>query len=115
MKLLMALIAALVCSGAMAEPVYEIKSGFVTGQAYLRMAQAQRAGYAMGLVEGMFLSPFFGGSKPKLSWLESCATGMSDSQLVAVLDQFVRSNPVRWHESMHTLGFSALKQACERP
>jgi hypothetical protein len=77
------------------------------------MAAPQRSAYAMGVVEGMFLSPFFGGQKSKVVWLETCATGMSDSQLVAVLDQYVRGNPARSHESMHTLAFAALKQACQ--
>ncbi|TPG51038.1 hypothetical protein EAH75_06480 [Rhodanobacter glycinis] len=112
MRRVLLLLALLAITGPAPAQTYEIKTGFVTGQAYLQMTQPQRSAYAMGVVDGMFLSPFFGAPKVKVTWLETCVTGMPDSQLVAVLDQYVRANPVRWHESMHTLAFSALKQAC---
>lgn len=92
---------------------YEIKTGFLTGQTYLHMSPAQRSAYAMGVVDGIFLSPFFGAQKGKVTWLETCAAGMSASQLVAVLDQYLHGNPVRWHEPMHVLALSGLKQACQ--
>lgn len=115
MKLLVALLMCFVSPASFAEPSFEIKTGFLSGQNYLEMPAAQRGSYAIGLVEGMFLSPFFEAQKSKLLWLEQCTTGMNDTQLRAVLDQFVHANPARWHESMHTLGYSALKQACEQP
>ena len=113
MKCMMFLLSLVAWAGCASAQGIEIKNGFVSGEAYSHMPAPQRSAYAMGVVEGMFLSPFFGGSKSKVVWLETCATGMSDTQLVAVLDQYVRSNPVRWHESMHVLALSALKQACQ--
>ena len=113
MKCVVFLLSLVASAGSASAQDVEIKNGFVSGRAYSQMSAPQRSAYAMGVVEGMFLSPFFGGEKSKVIWLETCATGMSDTQLVAVLDQYVRGNPVRWHESMHALAFSALKQACQ--
>lgn len=89
-----------------------IKSGFVTGTQYRTFTEPDRRKYAMGLLDGIFLAPFFKADKKQLELLERCATGMNDTQVVAILDKYLRDNPVRWHESMNALAFVALKEAC---
>ncbi len=101
------------CSVAAAsEPAVEIKTGFLTGNAYRILSQEARRAYAMGLLDGMFLAPFFGAKKEKLGWLERCATSMTDEQIAAIFDKYLRDNPGRWHETMHVLGMVAMKDAC---
>ena len=97
-----------------AEDDVVIKSGFLTGNQYRSFAASDRRKYAMGLVDGMLLSPFFGAEKKRLSWLESCATGMNDGQIVAIFDKYLTKNPARWHESINALAYFAMKQECER-
>ena len=94
------------------EPAVFIKTGFVTGSMYRTISPDTRQAYAMGLIDGMLLSPFFDAKKQKLEWLERCATGMSNEQVAAIFDKYLRDNPGRWHESMHVLGWAAMKAAC---
>lgn len=105
---------ALGCSSVVSagESAVWIKSGFVTGTQFRAFSNEARRAYAMGVMDGMFLSPFFDAKKEKLEWLERCATGMSDEQIVAIFDKYLRDNPGRWHEPMHTLGWIAMKDAC---
>jgi hypothetical protein len=94
------------------EPGIAIKTGFLTGNSYRALAPESRRAYAIGLLDGMFLSPFFDANKQKLEWLERCATGMGDKQVAAIFDKYLRDNPGRWHETMHVLGWTAMKDAC---
>jgi hypothetical protein len=91
------------------EPEIVIKSGFLTGNAYRGFSPESRRAYAMGLIDGMFLAPFFDAKKQKLEWLERCGTGMGDEQIAAIFDKYLRDNPGRWHETMHVLGWTAMK------
>ena len=101
------------CSiAAASEPAVNIKHGFLTGNAYRALSQEARRAYAMGSIDGMFLAPFFGAKKEKLSWLERCATSMTDEQIAAIFDKYLRDNPGRWHETMNALGMVAMKSAC---
>jgi len=110
---LVGLMLAICCSAALSQEVV-IKSGFVTGNQYRVFSATEKQKYAMGLLDGMFLSPFYGADKMKLEVLEQCATGMNGGQVVAVFDKYVSENPGRWHESMNVLAFAALTQACGR-
>jgi hypothetical protein len=89
-----------------------IKSGFLTGNQYRAMTDDARRKYAMGIVDGIFLSPFFGAKKENLSRLERCLSGMQDTQLVAILDKDLAEHPTRWHEPMNTLSYFAFIYAC---
>ena len=101
------------CSVAAAsEPIFTIKAGFLTGNQYRLLSQEARRTYAMGLLDGIFLAPFFGAKKETLGWLERCATGMNDEQIAAIFDKYLRDNPGRWHETMNNLGLVAVKNAC---
>lgn len=95
-----------------AEPAYEIKLGFLTGNSYLSLDEGEKRSYAIGIVDGIFLAPFFGSQKSKLRWIESCIVGMTDYQVAAIVEKFLRDNPGRWHEPMHALAYLALKDAC---
>jgi len=101
------------CSVAAAsERVINIKTGFLNGNAYQLLSQEERRAYAMGSLDGMFLAPLFGAKKVNLSWLERCATTMTDGQIAAIFDKYLRDNPGRWHETMNALGLAAMKNAC---
>lgn len=93
-------------------PSVYVKNGFHTGTTYLQLSHEQRAGYAAGLLDGIFVSSVLGAKGDVLDRLQNCAVGMSDIQLVAVFDKYLRDNPGRWHQSMHVLGYSALLAAC---
>ena len=110
---LVAMVAAGYSAESAAQDVY-IHNGFVSGNDYRGWSSTAKERYVIGLIEGMLLAPFFGASKEQLSWLEECATGMTSSQIVAILDKYLDENPARWHEDMHALGYVAMKDACNR-
>ncbi|MBI2360630.1 MAG: hypothetical protein HYY46_11745 [Deltaproteobacteria bacterium] len=110
----MALLAALLSVSAWAQEPVAIHNGFVTGEQYLNMAELRQSAYAMGLVDGLFLGPFFEASKPKLSRFERCLEKMTDTQVAAILTLYLRDRPARWHESAHVAFYNALNDACPK-
>jgi len=107
-----------VCAGAVAQaaptdPV-AIKSGFHTGNSYRALGPTSKRNYLAGFVDGAFIAPLFDAPKTELRWIERCVTGMTDEQLVAVVDKWLAENPVRWHESMNILAFVAFKEGCPK-
>jgi hypothetical protein len=92
----------------------DIKSGFLTGTQYRTLDEPRRRAYAMGLIDGIFLAPFFEANKQTLEVIERCTIGMQDGQIMAILDKFLRDNPARWHQPMNLLGFVAMEEACAR-
>ncbi len=115
-KTLFVLVLLLVVAGlGYAEPkqLFPIKEGFLTGNSYRELSHSGKLGYAMGILDGIFLSPMFDAPKTELQWIERCATGMTGEQVVAVLNRFVSDNPARWHESMNILAWVALKEGCK--
>lgn len=110
--LLIALLPAIVLAD-LNEPVL-IKSGFITANDYRGFSPQQKHAYAIGFMDGLFVAPFFSAPKSELIWVENCATGMTDYQVAAILDKYLRDNPARWHESMNTLAWVAIKDGCKK-
>jgi hypothetical protein len=104
-----------VCSGqsiAKDDGSVLIQNGFIKGNDFRVLDSGSKNMYSMGLVDGILLSPLYGAPKLKLEKFESCTTGMNGSQLAAIFDKYLAAHPERWHQSMHTLAFVALKEAC---
>jgi hypothetical protein len=95
------------------EPVL-IHNGFGTGQDYIKMSQPQKRAYAMGAINGMIIAPLWGAPKDKLGWLESYVENMTDEQVAAILSKYLQDNPGRWHEGLHILMYSAVKEAYDK-
>ncbi|HEX9757476.1 MAG TPA: hypothetical protein VGB26_06700 [Nitrospiria bacterium] len=110
MLLLLLLISA--SGAAYAEEGVYIHDGFLKGEQYLKLSETQQRGYAIGLVDGLFLSPLYGAPKARIAPFEKCVEGMSDTQVAAVLTKYLQDRPARWHESANAVFFGALKDAC---
>ena len=91
-----------------------IHNGFGTGQDYIKMNQSQKRVYAMGSINGILLAPFFGASKEKMQWFESYVENMTDEQVAAILSKYLEDNPGRWHDGLHILMYSAIKEAHDK-
>lgn len=91
-----------------------VKEGFITGNEYLAFADVNKKRYAMGVLDGIFLAPLFGAPKGNIKWLENCVVNMTDSQVAAVLNKYLRDNPQRWHESLNFIAYSAFREVCPR-
>ncbi len=88
-----------------------IHNGFGTGQDYIKMSPSQKRVYAMGAVNGILLAPLFGAPKEKVQWFESYVENMTDVQVAAILAKYLEDNPGRWHDGLHILMYSAIKEA----
>lgn len=95
------------------QPVY-IKEGFLTGNSFRELNYDGKRAYAMGFLDGVFVSPMFDAPKKKLQWIERCAVGMTDEQVVAIFKKFLSENPPRWHEPMNILAWVSMKESCQK-
>lgn len=111
-KVALALFLAAIPMMAASAPTVTIKNGFHTGQTYQTLSYAQRVGYMSGLVDGLLLAPFLGGSEE--NWLTRCMVGMSDTQMTAIADKYVSDHPQDWHQPMHVLAYNALLAGCTK-
>ena len=91
-----------------------VKTGFITGNDYLAFTDVNKKRYAIGVVDGMFLGPLFGAPKANIKWLENCVVKMTDSQVAAILNKYLKDNPQRWHEALNIIVYSALREVCAR-
>lgn len=100
-------------AGGSDQPVL-VHNGFITGQQFRDLPELRRRSYAAGIVDGALLAPLMGAPKASVTWFESCATGMTDDQIAAIISKFVNDNPARWHEPVHTQFYAAMRQACPK-
>ena len=89
-----------------------VHNGMSSGQEYLKMSEREKRAYAMGVVNGILLSPAFGAPKQKLTWFENCVEGMSDQQAAEVLRQYIQKRPAEWHYGLNILSLGAFNDAC---
>ncbi len=89
-----------------------ISKGFLDGTSWASMSDRERAAYAMGFANGMFVSPLLGQPGPSLQRLATCLDPMTNIQVAAIISKYIADHPERWHQSLNGLGFSALYYAC---
>jgi hypothetical protein len=91
-----------------------VHNGFLTGRQYLDLPTVGQNGYAAGLIDGMFLAPFFGAPNDRVAVIENCVNGMTDQQVAAILAGHLRSKPEIWHLGAHTALYQALIERCPK-
>ena len=91
-----------------------IHDGFGTGQDFISMPPSCKRSYAMGVINGILLALLFGAPKENMNWFESYVENMTDVQVSAILSKFLEKNPGRWHDGLHTLMFSTIKEAYDK-
>ena len=97
---------------ASAQEEFWIANGFSTGEQFLSMSETEKSAFSMGTVNGMLLAPLFGAPKEQMLRIETCLVGMTNSQVTAIFEKYLRDNPSRWHQTPHVPMYSALIQAC---
>lgn len=92
-----------------------VRHGFFTGNDYRQQDDSYRSTYLMGVIDGFLFSPMFGAPKDgPLRRVELCVAGMQSSQVMALVDGFLLTRPVQWHEDMHSLTYQALLASCPK-
>ena len=113
-SVLVLLLMSVMSVGSFAADEAKIRSGFSTGEKYIQMTAAQKRYYAMGVVNGMLLAPVFGAPKENLTRLENCISGMSDTQVAAILTEYLNKHPGEWNETPHMPMYRALTESCAK-
>ncbi len=91
-----------------------VRSGFITGAGFLELSESEQSVYAMGVVDGLLLSPLFGApDKGGAFRLAECLVGLSGKQVAAMVKKFLDENPKRWLEDAHILVYGALLEPCK--
>lgn len=94
--------------------IVSVHNGFLTGNDYLKLGKEERVFYAVGIIEGMLLSPFLGAPQNRLSWIEHCMEGMTNYQAEAIISKYLENHPGEWHQQLHVTTFDAMNEACKR-
>lgn len=94
-----------------ADDIY-IHDGFVDGNEFMKFKKYEKEKYAMGVIDGLLLAPLLGSPESNIKWLKKCVVGMNSNQVVVLLNNYLANNPAKWHQSMHTLSYVAIKNGC---
>ena len=97
-----------------------VPNGFGTGFDFVEkssggyMSPQERSRYAGGFANGLLSSGLLRADQGRVKRLQSCMVGMSDAQVAAILEKYIRirDNPKEWHLSLTYIGFSAIGRAC---
>lgn len=90
-----------------------ISNGIVKGNTYRDWPDGAKQGYLMGVVDGIYLSPFWGADSKDVTPLQNCLIGVRSDQLQAIVDAYLNRRPEIWDETMHTSVYGALLDACK--
>ncbi len=89
-------------------------NGFLQAREYLDMDEGGQRAYAMGILDGMYLAPWFGApdNDKGLVSLATCVEGMKASQVAAIIEKHIRDHPEYWHWDLKDEAYSAMRKAC---
>ena len=77
------------------------------------MSEGERRAYAMGAVNGLLVAPFLGAPEAKAGRLGRCIENMTDEDVAAVIEDWIRTHPERWHHGLHVEAWLAIKETCK--
>jgi len=91
-----------------------VHNGFLKSEEFVRMDAMSQSKYAVGIVDGMLLAPLFGApdNGQKIRAFGACIEGMSDTQVAAIINKFLRDHPERWNDPLNAAVFSAMTEGC---
>ena len=92
--------------------VVAINPGFFKSEEFLQMPETQQRGFAAGLVDGIYLAPLMGAPQENIEPFHKCIVGMSDTQVAAIIQEFLKDHPEKWHERLSMEAYNALNTAC---
>lgn len=116
-KIVVLILTAFFSADLAAQHVVSLVSGYMTVVEYLEMNDESQRAYAMGFMNGVFVSPILFSKetavKPKhLSEIEKCAAKMSDMQIVTILRKYFDDRPELWDKGLNVISLNAMFSAC---
>ena len=89
-----------------------IRSGFMSGEECLQLDEISQRLHMAGFINGLLVSRVVGASETCLSPVELCLTGVTDSQMAAVLRKWLNAHPESWHLPCNLAAWRAVKEMC---
>jgi hypothetical protein len=95
-----------------------VPNGFGTGLSFVEEGSDdylnihERTVYTRGFVNGLFAAGLLKADNKHIEALETCLTGMTDVQLRAILEKYIKENPKECHHGLPLIGMKALGDAC---
>lgn len=89
-----------------------IRDGFTSGEECLQLDEISQRLYMRGFIDGLFVSSLVGASEACLSPIAKCLTGVSDSQMAAVLRKWLNTHPEEWHLPCNLVAWRAVEEMC---
>lgn len=99
--------------------LYSPPAGFFTGSHFEGLPPQGRLRYLTGLMDGFLYAPMFAARGNadfrRTEQLSQCndAIGLSDIQLLKIVDDYMAKHPQEWGAPMNGLVYSALGQLCK--
>jgi hypothetical protein len=91
-----------------------VRSSFLTGNEYVKLDKFNKLSYVTGVIDGFSAAPLFGAPANKVKWYDNCISEMTNGQIVAIIDKYLKEHPEEWHWHMHVLIHNALREINNR-
>lgn len=88
-------------------------STFQTGNSYRRLPSGAQNMYLQGQVDGFVMGALMSHNQKLAESIMTCTAQMESGQLVAIVNNYVATNPGQWNLNVNALVFTALAMACE--
>jgi len=75
-----------------------VAGGFLKAGQFKDLSPAMQEGYAIGLLNGLFVSTFLGANEDGLKALSVCIKEMDPGQIAEIISKYVREHPEAWHQ-----------------
>src|SRR3954471_3017508 len=85
-----------ICAVAADQQGIRIHNGMVNGIHYKSYDSGRRRAYLMGVIDGIFVSPLFSASDGSPMPVEPCVEGMTDLQILGIVDNYHLQHPEYW-------------------
>ena len=88
-----------------------IKKGFYNGNDFRNKSSTLRLYYVMGVLDGLMAGQLID-TDDDLNWLSGCISGMTNEQVRAIVEKYLKAHPEEWHQNMNVLVVRALMNVC---
>lgn len=89
-----------------------IVGGYVTGRGYVDMDGLEKKAYLMGLLEGMFLAPAFGGREENMKWLLDCTKDVGLTDFRRYLFEYIMKRDELMENQSPLKAYRAVRDLC---
>lgn len=86
--------------------------GFINGNNFISNTISKKA-YVTGVIDGFYAGQMINNDKA-FYWLKKCTEGMTNTQITAIVDKYLKNHPEEWHDYMNILVYKSLVDVCPR-